>query len=330
MTIQQGAAVNEVFSEFMLDLAARDRDVHYVVSDGNIAGMHEFGELYPERFVNVGIAEQNAVSMAAGIAMTGKRVFLWNNVCFLLYRPFDQIRIDAAFARTRLRLIGTSAGYTRGPDIAQASTEDIAVMRALPNMTIVCPGDVREMRSLLPQIDEVDGPAYMRLPRDRYPLPIIHRGDAPVTLGRATPVFDGGDAVIVATGHVLEEAFEWVSGWRTEGADIGLLSMHTIKPLDRAAILSLVRSHTPIITLEEHSTIGGLGSAVAEVVAESGSGVPFLRVGVPDRHPHVAGEPSVVKRHMGIPGREEVIAWIRGQHVPIRPSAASGVTRAAP
>ncbi|CAM5288930.1 1-deoxy-D-xylulose-5-phosphate synthase OS=Streptomyces alboniger OX=132473 GN=dxs PE=3 SV=1 [Streptomyces alboniger] len=99
MTIQQGVAVNEVFSEFMMDLAARDKDVHYVVSDGNIHGMQEFGELYPDRFVKVGIAEQNAVSMASGIAKSGKRVFLWNNVCFLLYRPFDQIRIDTAFAR---------------------------------------------------------------------------------------------------------------------------------------------------------------------------------------------------------------------------------------
>ncbi|CAM5505939.1 Transketolase OS=Streptomyces alboniger OX=132473 GN=CP975_34105 PE=4 SV=1 [Streptomyces alboniger] len=321
MTIQQGVAVNEVFSEFMMDLAARDKDVHYVVSDGNIHGMQEFGELYPDRFVKVGIAEQNAVSMASGIAKSGKRVFLWNNVCFLLYRPFDQIRIDTAFARARLRLIGTSAGYTRGPDIAQASIEDVAVIRALPNMTVVCPGDVREMRLLLPQIDEIDGPVYMRLPKDRSPLPIIHRGDAPVVLGRAAPVFDGRDAVIVATGHVLEEAFEWVSGWRSEGTDVGLLSMHTTKPFDREAILSLVRSRTPIITLEEHSTIGGLGSAVAEVVAESGSGVPFLRVGVPDRHPHVAGEPSVVKKHMGIPGREEVLAWICGQRVPMRPPA---------
>ncbi|MFI6991747.1 transketolase family protein [Nonomuraea wenchangensis] len=311
MTPQWGAAVNEVFADFMMELGARDRDVYYVVSDGNIAGMQEFEKSYPDRFVNVGIAEQNAVSMAFGICSTGKRVFLWNNVCFLLYRPFDQIRIDAAFTRAKIRLIGTSAGYTRGPDIAQASVEDVAVMRALPNMTVVCPGDLREMQALLPQIDEIDGPVYMRLPKDRSALPVIHSADAQVTLGRAIEIFTGNDAVVICTGHALEEAHTWVSGWRQDGIDVGLISMHTIKPFDQEAIARLVRSSLPVVTIEEHSTIGGLGSAVAEAIAESGHGVPFLRVGVPDRHPHVAGDPHVVKKHMGMPGPEEVLAWIQ-------------------
>jgi transketolase len=312
-TIAPTTAVNELFSQFMIELGARDRDVYYVVSDGNIAGMQEFEERFPDQFVNVGIAEANGVSMASGLASAGKRVFMWNHVCFLLYRPFDQVRIDVAFSRRKIRLIGSSAGYTRGPDIAQASIEDIGVMRSLPNMTIVCPGDAHEMRRLLPLIDAVDGPVYMRLPRDRALLPLVHTAKTPIELGRAVSVFDGSEAVLISTGHALEEAVDWVRAWRQGGSDVGLLSMHTVKPIDREAVLRLVVAGTPIITIEEHNTIGGLGTAVAEAIAESGRGVPFRRIGIPDRHPYVTGSPAVVKKHLGMPNSNEILEWIRSR-----------------
>ncbi|WP_405160859.1 hypothetical protein OG203_31405 [Nocardia sp. NBC_01499] len=303
--------VGEAVGALLMREGRRAGDTYLIVADGNLNGTEPFVATYPDRFLNVGIAEQNAVSIASGLALNGKTVYLWNCSTFLLYRPFDQIRVDAAFARTRLRLIGTSTGLTRSASgITHIAIEDIAVMRALPNMTIVCPGDLLEARQLLEQCHDLDGPVYVRFPLENQDLPEIHAPGTRVALGRAVTVTDGDDAALIATGSMLVVARGWVDEFAEAGMRVRLVSMPSIKPFDTSAVAALVAERLPIITLEDHSVIGGLGSAVAEAIADTGRGVPFRRVGVPDRYPYVVGSPDYLNNHFGIPGFPELLAWI--------------------
>jgi len=306
--------VGEVVGEHLLRVGAEAGDTYLIYADGRLRGVEPFIEKFPDRFLNVGIAEQNAVSIAAGLAHSGKQVYLWNNTTFLLYRPFDQIRVDAAFSRTRLRLIGTSAGLTRSKSgIINIAVEDVAIMRALPNMTVVCPGDLHEARALLNQCHQLDGPVYVRFPLENYELPEIHRPDTKVTLGHAITVRDGDDAALIATGHMLPVALGWIDEFAKAGLRVRLVSMPSIKPFDAGSVVTLVAEQLPIITVEDHSTIGGLGSAVAEAIAETGRGVPFRRIGVPDRYPYVVGSLGYLTEHFGMPGVSELRAWIVDQ-----------------
>ncbi|MET7641184.1 transketolase C-terminal domain-containing protein [Streptomyces sp. NPDC005438] len=307
--------VGELVGERLLCETREVGDTYLIVADGTLKGTEPFIEAYPDRFLNVGIAEQNAVSIASGLAYSGKQVYLWNCSTFLLYRPFDQIRADAAFARTRMRLIGTSAGLTRSASgIAHIAIEDLALTRALPNMTVVCPGDLAESRQLLAQCHEIDGPVYVRFPLENHDLPEIHPPDTRITLGEALPVTEGDDAALIATGNMLPVARDWVEEFAAAGLGVRLVSMPTIKPFDSDAVARLVAEGLPIITLEDHSVIGGLGSAVAEAIAETGRGVPFRRVGVPDRYPYVVGTPEYLNGHFGIPGVPELTKWLTENH----------------
>lgn len=301
--------VGEVLGEHLQGVA--EDDAYLIVADGRLKGVEPFIEAHPDRFLNVGIAEQNAVSIGAGLASCGKQVYLWNCSTFLLYRPFDQIRVDAAFARSRLRLIGTSSGLTRSSaGIVNIATEDIALMRALPNMTVVCPGDLAEAQQLLGQCHAIDGPAYVRFGLENEELPEIHAPGSAIALGRASTVTEGRDAAIIATGNMLPVGRAWVNRLAESGLRVRLVSMHSIKPFDAAAVAALVAERMPIITLEDHSVIGGLGSAVAEAIAETGGGVPFRRVGVPDRYPDVTGSPDYLRHRFNVAGVRELREWI--------------------
>ncbi|MEW2289194.1 transketolase C-terminal domain-containing protein [Streptomyces sp. NPDC047841] len=302
--------VGEVVGERLLDDARDADDTYFIIADGRLNGTEGFIESHPDRWLNVGIAEQNGISIAAGLAGSGKQVYLWNCSTFLLYRAFDQVRVDGAFARTRLRLIGTSAGLSRADGITHVAIEDLAVTRALPNMTVVCPGDIAEARQLLEQCRAVEGPVYVRFPLEGYELPEVHAPGTRVVLGRAVTVTDGDDAALIATGHTLPVARAWVDEFGEAGLRVRLVSMPTIKPFDSAAVAGLVAEGLPIITLEDHSVIGGLGSAVAEAIAETGRGVPFRRVGVPDRYPYVVGNSDYLARHFGTPGVPEILDWL--------------------
>jgi transketolase len=176
---------------------------------------------------------------------------------------------------------------------------------------VICPGDLAEARQLMEQCRDIDGPVYARFPLENWELPEIHGPSIRIRLGEAVTVTDGDHAALIATGNALEMARGWVDDWAADGVRVRLVSMPSIKPFDTAAVAALVAAGLPIITLEDHSVIGGLGSAVAEAIAGTGRGVPFLRVGVPDRYPYVVGTSGFLNSHFGIPGRPELLAWIR-------------------
>jgi transketolase len=321
-----GLSLAELCVNFLVDRAGKDPDLYYITADGTLPGIAAFYDRYPDRFINAGIAEQNAVSIGAGLAMSGKNVYLWNASTFLLYRPFDQIRLDAAYAGTRLRLIGTGVGYGHGlAGIAHTAIEDVAITRALPGMTVVSPGEHTELMDLLAEIDELPGPVYIRLPAARGVLPVLHPQGTRIRLGSAAVLREGELGTLIATGESLERAAAWVDEWRRRGLAVRLVSMPSIKPLDTAAVERLVAEGLPIATLEEHSIIGGLGSAVAEAVAEAGGGVPFRRIGLPDQYPHQPGSDAHIKKALGVPGPEEVLAWFLTSPGARKPGLAAAV-----
>lgn len=276
------------FVRVLMEIAEADKRVFLLTPDMGFSVLESFRNAFPERFVNTGIAEQNTIGVAAGLAMSGYVVYVYSIIPFVTMRCFEQVRVDLAYQQTNVKIIGVGAGYTYGPAGAtHHAIEDIAIMRALPNMTVLCPGDPVEVAALLRQAHALPGPVYMRLGKNGEPH--LHASEESVRLGYASTLRKGESFALIATSNMLDQAAQWVDGWAAQGIAVELVSMHTIKPFDREAVISLIEREMAIITLEEHSVIGGLGSAVAEIIAESGYGVPFMRLGIPDQYSHYVG-----------------------------------------
>jgi len=240
-----------------------------------------FRDAYPHRFVDLGISEMDMVSMGAGMAASGLVPYCNSFAIFLTAHCYDQIRIQIAYPRLHVVLAGSSAGLTQGPDGAShQSLEDVALMRALPNMTVLVPADGVEAAAMTRAAAEIDGPVYIRL--GRYPVPdLFEEGDS-FELGRAKVLRRGRDATLIACGHMVSVALQAAGLLEGRGVQADVLNMSTIKPLDRAAVVRAARGTPLVVTIEEHSIIGGLGSAVAEVMAEEGGGSRLVRLGTLD------------------------------------------------
>jgi len=283
----------------LIERARVDERIYLVNPDVGFSVLEKFRDEFPDRYLNVGIAEQNAIGVAAGLALSGKIPYVYSMIPFVTMRCFEQVRVDLAYMKTNVRLLGLGAGLTYGPAGAtHHAIEDIAIMRALPNMTVCCPGDPIEAKSLIEQSFDYDGPIYFRLGKNGEPN--IHPAGTTVGIGKAVQIAEGTDAALITTSNMLEQGKRWVENWAHEGIQVTLLSMPTIKPFDIAAIVQLVEQGLPIITLEEHNIIGGLGSAVAEVIAESGKGVKFKRIAIPDTYSHYVGGQEFLREKFGL------------------------------
>ncbi len=241
----------------------------------------QFAERFPQRFFQLGIAEQDMVSTAAGMAASGLVPFCNSFAVFLTGRCYDQIRLQVAYPRLNVKLAGSSAGPTQGPDGAShQSMEDVALMRSLPNMTVVVPADATETRAATRAIAEIDGPAYLRL--GRYPTPVLFGEGYRFALGQPVVMREGGDLALLANGIMVYRALCAAEELAREGLSCRVVNVHTVKPMPAEAIVDACRGVRAVLTVEEHSVIGGLGSAVAEVLAEHHP-LPLKRLGVPDR-----------------------------------------------
>jgi transketolase len=256
---------------------------HIVVLDADVSAStqtHYFATAFPDRFFNVGVAEAGMVNVAAGFALAGKIPFV-NTFAFLLaLRAAEQVRTCVAYARTNVKLVGSYGGLSDAFDgPTHHSVCDLAVMRSMPNMVVVVAADAVEATKLVPAVAEYDGPVYLRM--SRAEVPNVFGSDYKVEIGRGTQLRDGTDVTLVATGVMVGRAILAADRLREDGIRARVLSLHTIKPLDRELILSAAQETGAVVTVEEHSIIGGLGSAVAELVAEE---VPrrVLRVGLSD------------------------------------------------
>lgn len=280
-------------------LAAKDERIFLLTADLGFSVVEKFAEAYPDRFLNVGIAEQNMIGIAAGLALSGYKPWVYSIIPFVTMRCFEQVRVDVAYQQTNVKLVGVGAGLGYGPAGAtHHAIEDLALMRALPNLTVVAPGDPHEVRQLTRALAAHQGPAYFRLGKGGEPT--LHAAETRVELGHATPVREGADGALFCTSNQLDVAVKLVDGLAAKGHRFSLHSFHTIKPLDLVTVDRAIAAGRPLFTLEEHSTIGGLGSAVSERIAESGRGVVFERFGLPDTYTHEVGSQGHLRKHFGL------------------------------
>lgn len=269
------------FISTLAELAESDERINLVVGDLGYKVVEPFRERFPQRFVNAGVAEQDMTGIAAGMALCGKIVFTYSIANFPTLRCLEQIRNDVCHHHADVKIVSVGGGLGYGAlGMTHHATEDIAVMRALPSMTVVAPGDPIEAELATRAMVEESGPAYLRLGKAGEPR--VHGSQVSFHLGQAIRVCEGADITLIATGVMLWNTVQAAQRLAREGIQARVLSMHTLKPLDEAAVLAAARETAAIATIEEHSVIGGLGSAVAEVLAESSElRVPFKRLGIP-------------------------------------------------
>ncbi len=296
MNIGDKIATREAYGK---SLVAFGEDHDFVVLDADLAEATKtvyFKKAFPHRFFDCGIAESNMIGVAAGLAAAGKPVFASSFAMFAAGRAFEQIRNSVAYPHLNVKIGATHAGITVGEDGAtHQCCEDIALMRTLPGMTIINPADAVEAAAAVKVALETDGPFYLRF--GRYAVPVIHdEATYKFELGRGEVVRDGSDVTVVATGLMVSFALEAAETLAAEGISVRVVNIHTIKPLDVELITRAAQETGVIVTAEEHSVIGGLGSAVAEALTET-CPVPVLKVGVADTFGRSGKVPPLLEKY---------------------------------
>lgn len=291
-------ATREAYGKALAELGGKFDNL--VVMDADLSKSTktaEFQKVYPERFFNMGIAEQNLYGAAAGLALSGKIVCASTFAMFASGRAFEIIRNSIGYTRANVKICATHAGITVGEDGASHQTfEDIALIRTIPGMTVINPSDGVSAKKLIAQAVEMNGPCYVRL--GRAAVPVFYGEDAEITLGKGSIVRKGNDVTIIATGIMVNEAVMAAEKLAAEDIDARVIDIHTIKPIDEEIIIKAAQETKAIVTAEEHSVIGGLGSAVAEVVVKN-SPVKMAMVGQKDTYGE-SGKPNELKEKYGM------------------------------
>ncbi len=288
------------FIETLNELADKDPRVCLIVGDLGYSVIEEFANKHPDQFVNAGVAEQNMIGLAVGMALSGKVVFTYSIGNFGTLRCLEQIRNDVCYHRANVKVVTVGGGLAYGNlGVTHHASEDVAIMRALPNMTVVAPGDPVEARLATRAVVALDGPAYLRL--GKAGEPVVHADEPTFTLGRAITMREGSDLTLIASGGMLATADRVAAQLAEKGLSVRLLSMHTIKPLDRDAVVRAATETRFVFTLEEHSIEGGLGGAVAEVMAElDGSRALLKRIGLRPQFNAEVGDQKYLKSLHGL------------------------------
>lgn len=278
-------------------LAGEDPRVVLIVNDVGFSVIERFQERFPERFINAGVAEANMIGLAAGLALTGHRVFVYAIAPFTTYRCLEQIRLDLCRTKLPVTLVGLGGGFTYGQlGTTHHPTEDIAMLRALPGMRVLAPSDAFETRALVPYLGTGEGPIYLRL--EKAGQTNIHTTLPAVGPGRSVRVRDGRDLTLVACGTMVQTCLAAAEDLGTRGVEAGVVSAVSVKPLD-PSLLDELRAR-PVVTVEEHSVIGGLGAALTEAAADALAPAPRLRIGVPDAYAEVAGDQAYLRSLVGL------------------------------
>ena len=288
------------FIKTLLKAAEMDERLWLVVGDLGFGVVEPFAQRFPERFVNVGVAEQNMTGVAAGIALSGKVVFTYSIANFPTLRCLEQVRNDVCYHNANVKIMAVGGGFAYGSlGMSHHATEDLAILRVLPNMTVIAPGDPVEAEAATYAVIEWPGPCYLRLGRAGEPT--VHYGSIDFCIGKAITLREGEDLTLIATGSMLQQVVSIASYLGEQGLTVRVLSMHTLKPLDVEAVRAAARESRAIATLEEHSRLGGLGSAVAEVLAElPDRAVPFTRIGLESAFVSTAGSPEYLRKQFGL------------------------------
>lgn len=302
----QKIATRDAYGEALVELGRERKDV--VVLDADLSKSTKtagFAKIFPERFFNMGIAEANLMGTAAGLAAAGKVPFVSTFAVFATGRAFDQIRNSIAYPHLNVKICATHAGLTVGEDGAShQALEDIGLMRTLPGMTVIVPADGPETKQAVRAAAQHDGPVYIRLGRSG--VPVLFAADYEFRIGRAVALRQGEDVAILACGIMVAEALEAARVLGEKGIRAEVLNVSTIKPLDEQAVVAAAEKTGAVVTCEEHNVIGGLGSAVAEVLGEK-CPVPLERVGVRDVFGQ-SGKPAELLEHYGLTAAHIVAA----------------------
>jgi len=308
VAIEQGKAKAnlDVFSATLQELAANDRDIVVVTSDSRGSGkLGPFGQKYPGQHVEVGIAEQNLVGVAAGLASAGKKVFAVSPACFLTARALEQIKNDVAYSDNPVKVVGISAGVSYGAlGSTHHSLHDFAVLRAINNIIVVAPADNFETKQAIGLAVEINRPIYLRF--GKKPMSDLKKeNDDVFQFGKGRVVIDGDDVAIIATGETVYPALQAAKRLSNQNINALVVSMHTIKPLDMDLLKNVAEKCRAVVTVEEHSVCGGLGEACASYLLQNGISKPFKILGIPDEYT-VTGSQQDIFNHYGI--NEEGIA----------------------
>jgi transketolase len=292
-------ANRQAISEVLLELANENKDILVLTSDSRgSASLVEFGKELPDQIIEVGIAEQNLVGIAAGLAASGKKPIVASPACFLSMRSIEQIKVDVAYSNTNVKLIGISGGVSYGAlGMSHHSLQDLAVTRAIPGLDVMMPADRHEAKKMIEALVKYDRPVYLRIGRNPVEDSYVSE-DYEFQIGKAVTMMAGNDITIIASGETVRLALDSAEALKLEGINCRVINMHTIKPLDQEAIIKAAKETGRIITIEEHSVYGGLGSAVAEVVSQNHP-IPVRILGLPDE-PAVAGKTAEVFEYYGL------------------------------
>lgn len=289
--------MRDAFVRALTELAEEDPSIVLVNGDLGFGVLTDFIARFPENYVNAGVAEQNMTAVACGMAMTGARAYTYSIGNFPTLRCFEQIRNDICYHEAEVTIVAVGGGFSYGQlGMSHFATEDLAILRALPGLSVVAPSDPWQAHELTRQLHERGGPAYLRIDKSNAGLP-----PGPVVLGKAREVRRGRDAVVFATGGIAGEAVAAADQVAELGIEVRVIDVHTLKPLDTEAICNAASACGHVLTVEEHARAGGLGGAVAEVLLEAGiRPVAFRRIGLDDSFPDVVGDQAYLRARYGI------------------------------
>ena len=281
------------------NLAAKDRNVLSLVADNGMIVYDDFRRDFPEQYFNFGISEGHMITAAAGMASCGKIPFAYTIGAFLAYRSFEFIRLDVCLQKMNVKIVGIGAGMSYGYlGPTHHTTEDIAVLRTLPNLTLLSPASAKETKALVNYAYELNGPVYIRLGNNLKEE--LYPEDVQVIPGKGTILKEGNDIVIFSTGDITYHVMTAAKLLEEEGIHATVISMHTIKPFDSQLVVDMAQRSTKLFTVEEHSIIGGLGSAVAEVLTDNGCSAGLKRIGLNDVFAHGYGNQEQVRKANGL------------------------------
>jgi transketolase len=302
-----------LFNKVLVDIAKDDPRIWMILADIGYGEIEPFRDAFPERWYNCGVAEQNMTGVACGVAMEGNIAITYSIANFPTLRCLEQIRNDVCYHNANVKIVIIGGGLAYGPlGVSHQATEDIAIMRALPNMVVFCPGDFAEAEAGVHAMIAHDGPFYYRCGYKKEPP--IHQGAIDFKIGKAIQVREGADATIFFTGTVGNQVLPAVEALDKQGIHCRVVSMHTVKPIDREAIVKAARETGAIATVEEHQLAGGLGSAVAEVLCDEGVAPDkFLRVALPDVYVSKVGTHEWLLDQYGLSAprlTERLRAWL--------------------
>ncbi|MGT2756613.1 transketolase family protein [Streptococcus ovuberis] len=288
-----------VMCDVLVEAGQTNKDIVVLTSDSRgSASLVKFGETLPEQHIEVGIAEQNIVGVAAGLALNGKRPFVASPACFLSMRSIEQVKVDVAYSNQNVKLVGISGGVSYGAlGMSHHSLQDIAVTRAIPNLEVIIPADRHETKAVFEYLVKSDKPAYIRLGRN--PVEDCFTADNVVfEIGKAREMVSGDDITIAAVGETVRVAMDAAENLANEGIKARVLNFASLKPFDTEAVKKAITETAGIVSVEEHSSHGGLGEAIASVVAQEGRGILKI-MALPDDH-IVTGTTAEVFNHYGI------------------------------